>query len=142
MEDLTEEQRYYLEIPGHGPNRSLHNLSSVDIDQILRYECRPNDDPTVAKNEMHLRYHVRYDLRVCLCVSVLSRLVGVPLFSLLSLFSLSPLSLLSLFFLSSLSSLLSLFCHAPEVRREVRLGFVALTTYLLLILALVFRLVD
>jgi hypothetical protein len=112
MEDLTEEQRYYLEIPGHGPNRSLHNLSSVDIDQILRHECRPNDDPTVAKNEMHLRYHVRYDLCVCLCrVSVvsLSCLCRVSVVSLSCLDLWVCLSCLHASLLSLLSSLSSLF---------------------------------
>jgi len=58
--EMTPEQLWKMEFPGHGPNRTLANLSSVDIDQILRKECRAFDDPTVFKNEAHLRYHVRY----------------------------------------------------------------------------------
>mmetsp|Transcript_9525 Transcript_9525/g.15032 ORF Transcript_9525/g.15032 Transcript_9525/m.15032 type:complete len:129 (+) Transcript_9525:68-454(+) len=58
--EMTPEQLRHMEFPGHGPNRTLANLSSVDIDQILRNEMRAFDDPTIFKNEAHLRYHVRF----------------------------------------------------------------------------------
>ena len=59
VNELTDAQLAYMEFPGHGPNRTLENLTSVDVDHILRNECRLFTDPTVAKNEAHLRYHVK-----------------------------------------------------------------------------------